>query len=112
MYIPEIIKKDNVPDRIKQTLDCTSVPLYDWMFDIGLHQCDLLVYAVAFDELRKEPHNPKKLVMTDMAKRIHYSVPSVCHSVDMLVDHGFLYRQGRNKNIWYSIYPFDTLDLK
>lgn len=112
MFNPETIKTENVPDRIKQTLKSSCVPIYDWMFDIGLHQCDLLVYAAFFDELRHEPLTPKNIKLTDIANRIHYSVPSVCNSLNMLVEHNILFRQGERSFTKFSIYPFDTLDLK
>ena len=112
MYIPEEIKTEAVNDRIKQTLGCEYTPIYEWMFDTGLHQCDLLVYAALFNELRRYPKTPMYVSMSDIARKIHYSPSSVAASVDMLVEHGFIYRRGERTKTLYSIYPFNTLDLK
>jgi len=112
MFNPEEIKTEAVNDRIKQTLGCKFTPIYEWMFDTGLHQCDLLVYAALFDELRHYPKTPQNINLSDIARKIHYSPSSVCTSVDMLVEHGFLYRQGERTKTVYSLSPFNTLDLK
>lgn len=112
MYTPEEIKTEAAKDRIKQTLECKYTPLYEWMFETGLHQCDLIVYAALFDELRRYPRTPQNINMSDLARRIHYSPSSVHASIDMLVEHGFVYRQGERTKTLYSLYPFNTLDLK
>lgn len=112
MYKPEEIKVDAVSDRVKQTLECECIPIYTWMLDTGLHQCDLLVYAALFNELRHYPRTPMKINMSNIARRLHYSPSSVFASIDMLVEHGFVYRQGERTNTVYSLYPFNTLDLK
>lgn len=112
MYIPEKIKTSAVKDRVKQTLESNCICIYDWMLDTGLHQCDLLVYAALFDELRHEPMTPMKLSLSDLARRLHYSVSSIHASIDVLAEHEFIYRQGERNKTVYSIYPFNTLDLK
>ena len=99
-----------VPDRIKQTLESPrGVMMYDWMFDTGLHQADLLVYACMFNELRDTPNTPQRVNMSEIARRIHYSPSSVHFSVDMLVEHGFLYSRGSRMDTVYSLYPITKL---
>lgn len=106
------IKTAGVPDRIKQTLESYYVPIYDWMFDTDLHQADLLVYAALFDVLRHEPLTPMHISMTDIAKRIHYTLPSVTGSVELLRNCKLIFTQGERKNTLFSLFPFNTLDLK
>lgn len=106
------IKTAGIPDRVKQTLESTHVPVYDWMLDAGLHQADLLVYAAIFDILRHEPLTPQKIKLSDVAKRLHYTPQAVYGTMNILVDHQFLYRQGSRQDSLFSLYPFDTLDLK
>lgn len=106
------IKTSGVSDRIKQTLGSTAIPVYDWMLDTGLHQCDLLVYAAIFDILRHEPLTPQRINLSEVARRIHYTRQSVYNAVDMLVEHKFLFSQGSGNTTIFSLSPFDTLDLK
>ena len=108
--IKKQIKPDGVPDRVKQTLSSKSIPIYYWMLDAGLHQADLLVYAAMFDILRHEPHTPKKInLAVEIGEPIHYTRQAVYGAVDMLVDHGFLYRQGSGRDALFSLYPINKL---
>lgn len=106
------IKSTEVPDRIKMTLGSTSIPVYDWMFETGLHQCDLLVYAALFDILRHEPLTPQRINLAQLGRRIHYGRQAVYGSIELLVNHQFLFSRGEGRETLYSLYPFDTLDLK
>ena len=98
-------------DRIKQTLEADVVPIYDWMFDTGLHQCDLLVYAALFDELRHEPFTPQRIEQKKIAERIHYTPQAVGGSVDLLRKLKYIFTRGERRNMLFSLYPFDTLGL-
>jgi DNA-binding MarR family transcriptional regulator len=82
--------------------------MYDWMFDAGLHQAELVVYAAIFDILRHEPHKPQRINFRELADRIKYSCASVIYSVDMLVEHGFLYSKGVRQDRIVSLYPINN----
>ena len=101
-----------VPDRIKQTLEAECVPVYDWMFETNLHQADLLVYAAMFDILRHYPHKPQRIELKTIAQRINYSVQAVSGSIQLLENMQLIFSQGERKNTVYSLFPFDTLDLR
>lgn len=98
---------EGVQDKVKLALEQCGVEIYPWMFDTGLHQADLLVYACMFDILKRYPLTPQRVNMSDIGRRIHYSPSSVHFSVDMLVDHGFLFRKGERKGQVYSLYPIE-----
>ena len=101
-----------VQDCIRKTLCSKKVPIYDWMFETNLHQADLLVYAAMFDILRHYPHEPQRIELKTIAERIHYSVQSVFGSIELLERAKLIYSQGERKNTVYSLFPFDTLDLR
>ena len=113
------MKRSNVPDSsnikdcIKKTLnESNPLVIYDWMLDAKLRQADLLVFAAIFDQLRHEPRTPQYVKVVDLAKRIHYTHSAILHCIDRLVAQGFLYVRGTQHMKVYSLYPFDTLDLK
>lgn len=101
-----------VQDCVKQTLGAQKTPIYDWMFEIGLHNADLLVYAAMFDILRHYPHEPQRIELKTIAKRINYSVQSVSGSLQLLRNAKLIFSQGERKSTVYSLFPFDTLDLR
>lgn len=112
MKYPQQINTEGVTDRIKQTLGASVIPVYDWMLDTGLGQADLLVYAALFDELRHQPLTPMHISQKEIAERVHYSQQSVGCSLNVLRKAQLIFTQGERRNILYSLYPFDTLDLK
>ena len=111
-----IMEKKYFTSRVEgckyDTLNLTSIPIYDWMLETNLHQADLLVYAALFDELKDEPLMPQQINLSDIARRIHYSSSSVYGAVDLLVNLKLIFTQGDSRNKLFSLYPFDTLDLK
>ena len=106
------INTDGIEDRIKQTLQEVPLPIYGWMLDTNLRQAELLTYAALFDELRHEPLTPKYIKLSDVAKRLHYDRHRMYEVIDNLVSYKLIYRQGTRRNSLYSLYPFNTLDLK
>lgn len=97
---------------ISTTIENTSIPIYDWMLDTGLHQADLLVYAAIFDILRHNPLEPQRINLARLSKRIHYTRQAVYGAVSLLTNQQFIFTQGEGRNTLFSIYPFETLDLK
>jgi DNA-binding MarR family transcriptional regulator len=112
MKYPQQINTEGVTDHIKQTLQASVIPIYDWMLDTGLGQADLLVYAALFDVLRHEPLTPMHISQKEIAKRVHYSQQSVGCSLNVLRNAKLIFTQGERRNMLFSLYPFDTLDLK
>lgn len=97
---------------VEQTIKNKSIPIYDWMLDTGLHQADLLVYAALFDVLRHKPLEPQRINLAKFSRRIKYTRQAVYGSVSLLTNQQFIFTQGEGRNTLYSIYPFQTLDLK
>lgn len=68
--------------------------------------------AAIFDVLRHDPLQPQRINMTNVAKRIKYTPAAVHGSVEMLTNHQMLFTRKDGKSLLFSLYPFNTLDLK
>lgn len=104
-----IIPADQFQDRIKQTLVSNSVPLYDWMSDLGLNHTELVVYAHVFNILKSEPLKERLIETSDICNITKSSASNAWSVIDSICKRGLLWKRvvgrGRGSKTYYSLYP-------
>lgn len=110
------ITDDQLQDRIKQTLTSNSVPVYDWMFDLGLNATELVIYAHIFNILKREPLKEHFIDTRDICEIFKSSTSNAWVVIDSLCKRRLLWKRvvgrGRGSKTYYSLYqPVNTEDL-
>lgn len=103
------MKKENKPielftDRVKQTLTATSVPTYDWMYEIGLNSTQLGMFAYIFDVCKREPKKEHLINSRYIADLFHVGMANVSLVTRQLHKMGLINKRVESNNkCYYSI---------
>lgn len=99
-------------DKIKQTLTATSVPTYDWMYELGLNGTQLGIYAYIFDICKCEPMKAHKIDTKQIANTFHLTPAAVVIITSELAQLRLLHRiSHRRSGCYYSIYPLNEMTI-
>ena len=104
----EIKPVEMFADRIKQTLSATSVPTYDWMYELGLNASQLGVYAYIFNICKCEPLKEHYIRTQELSKVFNVTTSNVQQVVKQLCNRGLLFKRvegkGNQSKPYYSLY--------
>ena len=109
------INTEMVADRIKQTLQCESIPTYKWMYDLGLNATQLGVYAYIFNICKREPLNEHYIKTKDLVELFRLTPQNLQHITSFLASKMLLHKRiegkGNQCKPYYSLYQPNEYEL-
>lgn len=106
---------DVAVDRIKQTLLCEYIPMYKWMYELGLNPNQREVYAYIFNICKREPLKEHYIKTKDLVEFFDNTPQNLQQITSLLAEKRLIHKriEGRGNQCkpYYSLYQPNEYEL-